>query len=312
MPALVAFDVPPATPPDLVAAVTASCSAALGEGSCVADRTQATRYVAVVRWSGAAGADLRVELCQGEVTLDTRVILFAPADRLRQRWASAGLVVAALVVQREAGEPPSPPPRVEEPDQDRPLEAASLSAEESVEVVETPASPRWLAVDLAGVVSPALGEGMVRGGTALRLTWAPSPLPLAPHLALRAVSHPGLPGVTWVVGDLGATVRAGAWDAPVSGELRASGSAERVFLVGRDPSSRVRDVAEVWRLGGRLGVEGGCVVHKPIGLFAGVEVALLRPELRIEVAGEPAGTDPPVGLSAWFGLRVLTTAPGGG
>jgi len=311
MPALVAFDVPPATAPDLVAAVTASCSAALGEGTCVADRREATRYVAVVRWSGAGGADLRVELCEGEVTLDTRVILFAPADRLRQRWASAGLVVAALVVQREAGEPPSPPPRVEEPGEETSLETAALLADEPIEADKAPAPHRWLAVDLAGVIGPALGEKTVRGGAALRLTWAPSPLPLAPYLGLRAVSHPGLPGVTWVAGDLGATVRVGAWDAPVSGELRASGSAERVFLVGRDPTSRVRDVAEVWRLGGRLGVEGGCVVHDPIGLFAGVEVALLRPELRVEVAGKPAGTDPPVGVSAWLGLRVLVPAPGG-
>lgn len=317
MPALVAFDVPPATAPDLVAAVTASCSAALGDGACVvADGGVQTRYVAVVRWSGAGGVDLRVELCEGGdegATLDTRVILFAAADRLRQRWASAGLVVAALVVQREAGEPSSPPPRVEAPGEETPPEPVGLLIDEPVEVAPAPAPPptRWISIDLAGAIGPALGDGTVRGGPVLRVTWAPSPLPLAPHVGLRTVSHPGLPGVTWVAGDLGATVRFGAWDAPVSAELRASGSAERVFLIGRDSVSGVRDLVAVWRLGGRLGGEGAWVVQGPLGVLVGAEVALLRPELRIEVAGKSAGTDPPVGMSAWVGLRLLLPASGG-
>jgi hypothetical protein len=327
MVALVAIEVPSGTPPDLVVAVTASCTAALGEGACEpTSEADSPRYFAVIRWSGPGSTDLRVELRErdGEgPTLDTRVILFTPADRLRQRWASAGLVVAALVVQREAGESPAAPPTPAPapPPESAVSEPAPAPPPETPSPVESPAAPppapvgavelsplpasaaRWIAVDVGGLLGPTLEAGSVRGGPAARIAWYPLAAPFAASAGLRLLTRTGVPNVTWLGADLGAVARLGAADAPLAAELRVAGAAERVFISAIEPGTGRRDVAGQWRLGGRLGVEGAAFVHPPLAAVVGGELSLLRPQVQIEVANEPRGTDPALGFSAWAGLR---------
>lgn len=309
MPALVAIDLPPATSADLVSAAIATCSAALGEGSCVvADEETAPRYLAVVRWGGADGTNLRVELWRGTAegtTLDTRLISFAPADRERQRWASAGLVVAALVVQRESGEA-SPPPRVEKPRAlPRPASPQLVPKEGGGEPEPPPREKEgWLLLDVAGVAGPAFDDDSIRAGPALRATWAPAALPLAPFFGVRSVVRPGLPSGTWLGGDLGGVVRFGGWTAGLAADVRFAATGERIIVVANDPKNGAREAAGRWRVGGRLGVEVGCRLRAPAGILFGGELSILRPEVQIEVEDELMAVDSFVGSAVWVGLRV--------
>lgn len=309
MPVLVAIDVPPVTPPDLVAVVTGTCSAALGDGACVvADLDASPRYFAVVRWGGEDGVSLRVELRDASrvgTTLDTRLISFAPVDRARQRWASAGLVVAALVAQREAGVEPAPLPRVEPLPVAEPPAVAAPPEFASTPPLETVPVAWWAVLDTAAVGGPALGGETLRLGSALRLSVAPRRDPVGLYLGGRTQVRPGIPTATWIGGDLGIVARWGAWNAAYGAELRAGATLECLSLGASEPLTGERDRRVAWRAGGRLGLEAGVLLRDPLVLFAGAEASLLRPEVQIEVAGEPAGSDPPVGVGVWAGLRIL-------
>jgi hypothetical protein len=109
----VAIDAPQETPIEWVEAATQACSAALGEGRCVrgADTVDAA-WRARVSNAAEVPTTLRVDLFDAERALEaTRVLEFREVDLERQRWASAGVVVAALVSASEAqtSEPPTPP-----------------------------------------------------------------------------------------------------------------------------------------------------------------------------------------------------------
>ena len=346
MPLLVAIDVPQGTQPEYAVAVAASCNAALGEGKCTADAgsvgnpatdgdaageppldsaeaspsppsestlDSSAPWVALVRWDDADYRTLRIELRQGaeQPPVEARVVAFTPADPPRQRWAAAGLVIAALVSRREAEavpRPVTPQPQAHHP-QPPPIEPPPPEPE----VVEPPpvvasshAAPRhpWARIDSGGIAGPGLDSGQARLGGLLRLSVVPSRLPLALYAASRYAVRGGQPTVRWVDGSLGVAVRLGAWRSSVALELEAEGVTERVWLTADDPARNASDVARLSRLGGRLGADGIFEFAAPAALFVGVDASLLRPKVVISVGGDEVGTEPPIRWSSSTGLRV--------
>jgi len=336
MPLLVAIDVPPDTLPEYAAAVAGSCNAALGEGSCTAsavapgERPPTTldpvdanvepseppgtelevtepnapaRWIAVVRWDDVDYRTLRIELQPGfeQPPVETRVVAFTPADPPRQRWASAGLVVAALVSRRETiPRPPPFKPREPEP----PIEPPPPESPQPLPPVQRPPRHPWARIDSGGLAGPGLDSGPARLGGLLRVSVVPGNVPLALQAGGRIAARGGQPTVRWVDGSLGMTVRIGRWRAPLAAELRAEGVMERVWFTADDPTRNLSEVAKRWRFGGRFATDAIVELSGPAAFFVGVEASILRPEVIISVGGDDIGSEPPVRWAGSTGLRV--------
>jgi hypothetical protein len=326
MPLLVAIDVPPDTLPEYATAVAGSCNAALGEGTCSAGApdgdgdgdgdgdepgsqvpppSSAPTWVAVVRWDDVGYRTLRIELRPGadHPPVETRVVAFTPADPPRQRWASAGLVVAALVSRRETV--PRPPPTDLLPTPQPPVEppAAQPPAPAPVPAPPPPRHP-WARIDLGGVAGPGLDAGPARLGGLLRVSVVPAALPLALQVGTRFTARGEQPTVRWLDGSMGITVRLGDWNSTLGGELHCDGVMERMWLTADDPARGVSEVARRWRFGGRLGGEAIWGFAPPAAVFVGAEASLLRPEVIVSIGGDDVGTEPPVRWASSTGLRV--------
>ncbi len=328
---LVAIDVPLDTAPEYAAAVVGSCSAALGEGACQAaggpgslarglleptpgsdpptggaPTTTDVQWVAVVRWDDVNYRTLRIELRPGveQPPVETRVVAFTPADPPRQRWASAGLVVAALVSRRETG--PRPPPVA--PPAPAPPPPTEPSPPPEAMPPPAPALPvrshPWARVDVGALAGPGLDRGPARLGGLLRVAVIPSSLPLALHVGTRLSARGGQPKVRWVAGSLGVTVRLSSWEAAWTAELRGEGVMEQVWMAAEDPSRQISEVARRWRFGGRLGGEFAYEFAPPAAIFAGLDVAVLRPEILVSINGEEAGNDDAVSGAGSAGFRL--------
>jgi hypothetical protein len=105
LPGIVAIDVPPETPVEWVEAATEACSSALGEGRCVRGSVAlGVTWRAHVLLAAPTPPALRIELRDAvdDSIESTRVLEFRDIDPELERWASAGVVVAALVSAREA------------------------------------------------------------------------------------------------------------------------------------------------------------------------------------------------------------------
>jgi hypothetical protein len=109
LPGVVAIDFPEQTPRAWVEAATSACQAALGDDRCVAGRTTTPHaWRAAVELSDEPEAPvLLIELydVSNEALESARQLRFQDIDPERQRWASAGVVIAAMVSAGEAGTP---------------------------------------------------------------------------------------------------------------------------------------------------------------------------------------------------------------
>ncbi len=339
MPLLVAIDVPPDTPPEYAAAVTGSCNAALGEGTCVTggdqpglaspsslgepdaevesletsnvdtereptEPTPRPRWVAVVRWDDEGYRTLRIELRPGaeQPPAEARVVAFTPADPPRQRWASAGLVVAALVSRRETI--PRPPPIEPPPETEEPIKPPPPKEPLTLPPADASPSHPWARIDLGSLAGPGLDSGPARLGGFLRVSVVPSAVPLALHAGTGIAARGGQPSVRWVNASAGATLRVGRWQAPLAAEVRGEGVRERVWFTADDPARDLTEIAKRWRFGGRFGGDVIVELSAPAALFFGADVSIMRPEVIISVSGDDIGNEPVVRWAGSMGLRV--------
>lgn len=293
MPITVVLDVPPIEA--VAERAVATCNAALGPDHCALAAADSTsRWYAVVRVGEERPATLTIDLYDRSLPGDrvaSSVLAFDARDLPKERWASAGVVVAALVAARsmpiekaaakDAG--PKPPPR--------PLPPIA---------VQLPPSRALLARAELGLTGGwAQGGGAFRFGALTRGSLAFRELPLF-VLASGAYMqrHTGTPDFTWWTGALGLGAHVGGWQHGSAAEIRVEAVLDSVVISASDGTRR--DRAQRSRFGSRLGVDLTGPLTNHLAWVAGVEAAALLPRVAVDVSGQTVARLP------WFGWGFVS------
>jgi len=279
----VVVDVPPIEAAAAQSALT-TCNAALGAQHCaLAEGDNTGAWYAVVRFDPERSAVFTIQLHDGSaagVQVATSQLEFKDRDSAQERWASAGVVVAALVAAQSASEsPPSPPPVEPAP----PPLPAPLPQPPPRRPPPRPA-PLWWRLDLGATGGSEHEHGALRFGPIGRFGIALSELPVfAVASGAYMVRSSGTPDSTWLTGSLGFGVRL-AVTPRAALELRTEAVLESVTFHASagERSSHARRT----RWGPRFGLDLSGYVTKNLALVGGLEAAALRPGVEIAVAGD--------------------------
>ena len=297
----VVVDVPPIEA-SAAASMLSTCNAALGAQHCAIASSEATgQWYAVVRFAADRNTVFTIELRDGTASgrpVATSQLEFKERDSERERWASAGVVVAALVAaQSAAGNEPSSKPAARE--------AVPAPAPIRPAAPTRPPAPvqrrSWLRLDLGATGGSENEQGALRAGPLARLGLAFSGLPVfAFGSAAYAVRASGTPDSTWLTGSLGFGVRIGFAQQRAALELRTEGVLESVSFHASDATRSQR--ARRTRWGPRLGLDVSGSLTKNLALVLGGEVAALHPGVDIAVGGQNVDRLPPF---AWGFISLV-------
>ena len=278
----VLVDVPPI---EAAAAASAlkTCNAALGDGRCaLAGPGLAGDWYAVVRFEPDQKAALSIELRDGSAggtEVASSELVFTERDSLEERWASAGVVVAALVAAQSA-ERPAEPAHVEPPlAAQAPISARPLAP-------SAPAAAKWCwpRLDLGLTGGSEAGTRALRFGPFGRFGLALHGLPLFGFAsAAYTVRGEGAPGLAWFSGTLGVGARAPFAGQHAALELRGEAVLESLSIQASDGART--EGARRTRYGARLGLDLVGYLTSNLALLAGAELGLLRPGVQIVVNG---------------------------
>ncbi|HEY4159259.1 MAG TPA: hypothetical protein VGM29_14220 [Polyangiaceae bacterium] len=284
----------PASEIKRAAPAISTCNKALGQDRCLlhgADRESA-EWFAVVRFDDETQQSCSIELHQADPngpTVATTALRFSTLDSADERWASAGVVVAALVLaQRPSPEPapivpPVAPPPPISPPPTKPEQNAWLRAEAGGE----------LANDLSG--GPWQAGGMLRLGVAFNHPGA---------FVLGAASYgarpAGSPGLQWLDGSLGFGAHVGLAEGLAALELHTEAVFESVSIEATQGSRT--ESARRFRVGPGWGLDGDWYFTANWALVAGLEASVLRPTVVIRVADKTVESLPSFG---WRFISVV-------
>lgn len=271
--------------PALLELALASCGEALVAGHCERGHEGAPPAALQARltWDDALHAKVELLRAGERETVATRQVAFAEADALAERYRALGLIVASLALAHvppplPPSTPAAAPPRVEEGNRH--------------------------ALDLLAYGGPALERGELRAGGGLRAS--SRPLRALPWLGLstsvRASYRPGEPRLVWAAWTLGLTGRL-ALTRALATEGRLEWVGQRLHARARDPLSGEVERGARLRQGGQLGLELTLRVARHAWLFAGGELALLRPRVTLRVAGQLVGRERALEPAALLGGR---------
>ncbi len=293
---LVAIEAPADSPQAELAAE--SCSAVLGSGECrlvdaVAARA-APKWHVRLRWVDAEQVQAQIEVRRGSPAgplVSVRQVEFSKADSLEQRYKALGLVIASHVIATESPLVSEPAPAPKEP-------PAPVAPEAE------PQTSR-LGLDLGVIAGQGLQAGGARFGLLARGWLRPFDVPLVVLLGGRWAQAGALPAASWVSGSAGLAARVAL---PVSGtsvDVRNEVVVERVSVSATDVETGSSDRESLWRFGGRLGVDLVVELGEDVGVFAGVEGTVLRPEYQVEVEGSDRGGEPAARWAGVAGVRLF-------
>ncbi|HET7544127.1 MAG TPA: hypothetical protein VFK05_29850 [Polyangiaceae bacterium] len=292
----VAVDIPPVEAA-AAARTVATCNAALGPEQCVLAGTRssdsAARWYAIVRYGRDGRARLTIELY--ERTPDgSRVasseLEFKERDAPEERWASVGVVVAALVLAQPADREPVPK-KAEPPPVARPKAAPAQPA---------PQPPAWLRLELGLTAGSEMRSAPLRLGPLARLGVAFSGTPVFACTSLAyTVQSSGNLDLSWLSGSLGAGVSVGFAERRLALSLRAEAVLETLGIVASDGARS--ESARRTRFGPRLGVDLSAYWTKNWAVVVGGEAGVLGPRVVLQV-GDRSGELPPF---AWGFLSAL-------
>ena len=296
----VVVDVPPIEA-SAAASVLSTCNAALGAQHCaIAGPEVSGQWYAVVRIAPEQSTVFRCELHAGTpngTQVAASQLEFKERDSERERWASAGVVVAALVAAQSAGES-EPPPKTEPP---KPAPAVTRTKPSPAPLPRAVAPRYWPRMDLGATLGSENQSRALRVGPLGRVGLAFAELPV---FALGSVAYTvrgsGRPDSTWFTGSLGFGVRIGFAQQRAAVELRTEGVLETIGLSASDDTRTAR--ARRTRFGPRLGLDLSGYLMKNLALVVGAEAAALHPAVQITVAGQNADRLPPF---AWGFISLL-------
>jgi hypothetical protein len=285
--------------PELAARTVKSCEAALGEEHCrlTDEPPSGEDYYAIVTADGASadGAYIVISRHDPEHPIVERHLTFLPEDAPGDRWASVGVVIAALVTAAEGPAEKPPPPR--------PVPVAPPPPRRPVARPKPPPAAHPARIDLLVHLSRESGSDYPRelGGT-LRATFLVPRTPIFFGAAAGYAARLGpQPSLQFPLAGVGGGVRFGAPEARWALELNLFGIAQYWIISASQPG---RSESEpVWRFGGSLGADLVWAVHRQWQLLAGVSAQLLTPGVTIDVGGQTAEHAPPVGAAFSLGLR---------
>ncbi|MET0792131.1 MAG: hypothetical protein ABW061_11470, partial [Polyangiaceae bacterium] len=252
----VVVDVPPIEA-RAAASVLATCNAALGAHHCaIAAPEVLGQWYAIVRFASDQNTVFTIELHDGApngAQVASSQLEFKAGDSERERWASAGVVVAALVAAQNAegdeAKPEPPPPEPVPVPVPIPVRVPPSSR-------PSPRRLHWLRLDLGATVGSENESGVraLRAGPLGRFGIAFSELPIfALGSAAYTVRVSGAPSSSWVSGSLGFGVRIGFARQRGALEVRTEGVLESVSFEATDGTRTAR--ARRTRFGPRLGLD---------------------------------------------------------
>lgn len=269
----------------------ATCSAALGKDQCaLATAGVEARWYAVVRFDPERQAVLLIQLYDG--TAGPRVassqLEFKDRDTEAERWASAGVVVAALVAAQGEAKPAQEP----EP-QPVPVPAPAPPVAVARKAPARVAKPgAWARVDVGATGGSELANGTLRFGPFARVGAQLSGLPwFVFGSGAYTIRGAGTPDLTWVTGSLGFGAHVGFARERLLLEVRTDAVLESVSIHASD-GMRAENASRT-RLGPRFGLDFGANFAKNVSFVGGVEAAALRPRVDIDVAGTGRSGLPP-------------------
>jgi len=271
----VAVDVPPVEVA-LAERTLATCNAVLGSDKCVLSGADgAARWYAVVRYGLDGKTRLTIELYErnrGGSRVASSELEFKESDPKEERWASAGVVVAALVLAQPAEQNDTEQGPARAPDD--PERAAPTALQP--ELRRTP----WLRLDLGATG----GSPRWRLGPVARLGVAFADLPLFAFFsaAYTFSASDGTTDLTWLTGSLGAGARMDFAGAAL--DFRAELVLETVGIQATDGERS--ESARRTRFGPRLGVDLSAYFVPHWAILVGVEAGVMSPRIVLEVAGQ--------------------------
>jgi len=296
---LVSIRVAPDVPGDLSSAAVRSCVAALGEGRCELESVPSvpSEFHAVVTSTSSDLEEARVELRHGDekTPVETRELKFATEDAPRERWASVGVLIAALVVarSREPEAPPPPRPPVKP--------AQALPREKVLRAVPAPVSLR---IDARAFVARRTGGSSPEWGGALGASMLPRDSPWFGAFSIGAARRFGeVTKLDWLSSTLGVGFRLGGPAARVAAELRAAAVGEYWLLGASEPGRSEHEGR--FRAGGLLGADALLALTQSWILSVGVQGLWVEPRLRVEVEGHVMERIPEYGALFLAGLRFV-------
>src|SRR6478736_7340202 len=292
----VVIDVPPIEAAT-AARTIATCNATLGPDQCVlatgnGSADPPSRWYAVVRFGPDGEVRLTIELYDGNRDADrdgshagshpgTRIasseLEFKERDSPEERWASAGVVVAALVLAQPTDRAPSekkaePPPVVVVPPAPKPP-------------APPPRRTHFWRLDLGVTAGSEERGAALRVGPLARLGFVFEGVPVfASAGAAYTVQGSGNTDLTWVTGALGAGVRVSFAHERAAVEARGEAVIETVGIEATD--GQRTESARRTRFGPRFGLDLSGYFVKNWALLAGAEAGVLGPRVVIEVAGQ--------------------------
>jgi len=284
----VVIDVPPIEAAT-AARTIATCNATLGPDQCVlgAGNSSAgppSRWYAIVRFGADGEARLTIELYDGdrsgsrdESRVASSELEFKERDSPEERWASAGVVVAALVL----AQPVDRSPVEKDPQPPTPVAQPVPVARQA----PLPTAARWLRLDL-GVTAGSEERGApLRVGPLARVGIAFANAPVFAFASgAYTLQNSASTDLSWLTGSLGAGVRVSF--AHERGVLEARGEAVLETLGIEATDGERTESARRTRVGPRFGLDLSGYLTKNWALLAGVEAGVLGPRVVIDVAGQ--------------------------
>jgi hypothetical protein len=299
--ALVSISVAPDdVPPELSALAVRSCDTALGEGKCQLEGPAPAEWHATVSTSDPNLTNVRIEVRKESSSSapEVRDLSFSPEDSVRERWASVGVVIAALVVARSRESepqeapapvaPPPPPPPIARPTP-RPVAAPP---------------PRIFRFDLRMLGARRTSEGLPEIGLELGASLLPGAGPAFVGVSIAGAHRLGADvGASWFSGAAGGGVRVGRASAQFACEFRGAIVVEYWRFEASEPGRS--EHSGKFRVGGLAGVDALWAMSSKWILSLGVEGLVVGPSLRVDVEGKTVETIPRYGGAVLAGVRFF-------
>jgi len=297
MPSVV-VQIEPEPPAALAQAAIDGCDGALGAGRCLLEN-QAPKlgdFYAIVRLEGDTLEVVRVELHERSADgalLEARELHFAEPDTPGERSTSVGVVIAALVAahQRRAvprAQPLSPPPARQRP----PTKPAR----------DKHVRKGLVRIDLGATGASAFERSALALGASARGSLLFERIFLITSLGYERRME-DMPEVAWLTGGVGMGVRVGSPTAALGAELRSElvGAWLRISAERSDPPRQESETRV--RFGPRLGLDAIWSFAPELGAVAGVQGAVLRPAVIVDIGGQTVERAPAFSWGGFFGLR---------